>query len=356
MTKPTFFVLLLSITFFLSSCIKDGDFGEISKDKGNYFFGKGVFIVNEGNFGQGNGSISFYNFYTNVVYNNIFESVNKRPLGDVPISAEIINNLLYILVNNSGKIEVVNLSDFKSFKTITGFSSPRYLLPIDNKKTYISDLRNDYISVLNIENNTVSKTIKCGKSSDRMLLFENKVFVCNWSEYFVKAPNNTIQVIDAGNDKLIDSIKVGKEPNSLILDKFNRLWVLSSGGYNNEEFPELNCINTSTLQIEKKLIFPNKNQSPTSLCTNISRDTIYFINQNIYRMSVTDDSLPQKPLIMRGQHLFYSMSSSPDNNVLWLSDAIDYNQNGYIYRYTTGGTKIDSIIVGIIPGYFIFTK
>lgn len=356
MKKLILFFAAIFLTFFISSCTKDSDFGEVTTEKGKYIFGKGVFIINEGNYGQGNGSISFYNFYTNIVYNGIFESINMRPLGDVPVSAEIINNLLYIIVNNSGKIEVVNLSDFKSLKTISGLNSPRYLLPISNQKTYISDLRSNSLSVLNNEDNNVIKTIYCGKSTDRMLLFNNRVFVCNWSEYYIKAPNNTIQVIDALTDKLIDSVKVGKEPNSLALDKYNRLWVLSSGGYNNDEFPELNCINAYTLQIEKKIIFPNKNQSPTSLCINNTGDTIYFINQNIYRMSVNDNKLPLNPFIFRGKRLFYNLMTTPNNNYLWLSDAIDYNQNGFIYKYSPDGTVTDSVRTGIIPSYFLFTK
>jgi len=356
MQKKYFFPLLILVFFAFFSCTKDKNFGEVNTENNSYLYGKGVFIVNEGNFGQGNGSISFYNFFSKKVYNGIFESINKRPLGDVPISAEVINNLLYIVVNNSGKIELVDPSDFRSLKTITGLNSPRYLLPVSNQKTYISDLRSNYINVLNNETNTIIKAIYCGKSTDRMILSDNKVFVCNWSEYYIKAPNNTIQVVDIYDDKLVDSIKVGKEPNSLVLDKFNRLWVLSSGGYNNEEFPELNCINSNTLQIEKKFVFPSKNQSPNSLCINKTGDTIYYINQNVYRLSINDNSLPSSPFINKGQHLFYAIKTSIDNYDLWVSDAIDYNQNGFIYLYSPNGIVIDSLRAGIIPSYFLFTK
>jgi YVTN family beta-propeller protein len=189
-----------------------------------------------------------------------------------------------------------------------------------------------------------------------MLLYQNKVFVCNWSEYFIKAPNNTIQVIDAVTDRLIDSVKVGKEPNSMVFDKYNRLWVLSSGGYNNEEYPELNCLNPNTLQIEKKLTFPSKIQSPSSLCINKTGDTLYYINQHIYCMSVDDNTLPANPFILRKQRLFYSIAFSPDKNNLWVSDAIDYTQNGFVYWYSTEGDVIDSVRTGIIPGYFCFTR
>lgn len=340
----------------LLSCSKDKEFGEVNTENTDYIYGKGVFIVNEGNYTNGNGSVSFYNFYTNKIYNGIFDAANKRPLGDVPVSMEIMNGLLYIVVNNSGKIEVVNPDDFKWIKTITGLSSPRFIMPVSSKKAYISDLRSAYISVLDLQTNSITKKIYCGKSTDRMLKYNNRVFVCNWSEYYVKVPNNTVQVIDCDNDLLIDSVKVGKEPNSMVVDKQNRLWVLSSGGYNNEEIPELNCINISNLQPEKKILFASKYLSPASLCTNQTKDSLWYISNNIYCMSINDNQLPATPIINKQHRMFYSMEVSAPNSELYVSDAIDYNQNGYIYRFTSNGSVIDSLHAGIIPGYFCFTK
>lgn len=346
-------IILLGIVL-LFSCSKDKNFGEVNTEDTDYRYGKGVFIINEGNYSNGNGSVSFYNLYTNKMYNGIFDASNKRPLGDVPISSEIINGLIYVIVNNSGKVEVVKPEDFKSLKTITGFASPRFILPINNKKAYVSDLRSNYISVIDLESNTISKKIYCGKSTDRMLKYNNKVFVCNWSSYYVNAPNNSIQVIDSDIDCLIDSVIIGKEPNSLVLDNQNRLWVLSSGGYNNEEYPELNCINTNSLKIEKKIQFASKNLSPQSLCINQKGDTIWYLNNNIYCMSINDNYLPLFPIIYKRNHLFYAMTVNSQNNELYISDAIDYNQNGYFYRFSAAGIVIDSLRAGIIPGYFCF--
>lgn len=347
---------IVILLIFILSCSKDKEFGEVNTENTDYIYGKGVFIVNEGNYTNGNGSVSFYNFFTNKIYNGIFDAANKRPLGDVPVSMEIINGLIYVVVNNSGKIEVINPDDFKSVKTINGFTSPRFILAIDNNKAYVSDLRSNFISVIDLETNTITKKIYCGKSTDRMVKYNNKVFVCSWSEYYLKAPNNTVQVIDAVTDQLIDSVMVGKEPNSMVLDKQNRLWVLSSGGYNNEEIPELNCINTNSLQVEKKILFANKYLSPVSICINQSKDSLWYINNNIYCISINDNQLPVTPVIYKKNRLFYSMEVNAPSSELIISDAIDYNQNGYVYRFMSNGTVIDSLRAGIIPGYFCFTK
>ena len=67
----------LAITV-LSSCKKD-NIDEIYV-AGNYE--DGYFVTNEGNFGTGNGSISFVDEY-GAVENDVFASINSFALGDV---------------------------------------------------------------------------------------------------------------------------------------------------------------------------------------------------------------------------------------------------------------------------------
>ncbi len=355
MKKKILYILsCICVIVAFTNCHKDDNFGEVNTETSGYVEGKGVFIVNEGNYTQGNASISFYNFYTRKVFNSIFYVKNKRPLGDVAISMNKINGLAYIVVNNSGKIEVVNPEDFSAVKTITGLVSPRFILAVNDQKAYISDLRSPFLSILNLKTNTISGSISCGKSTDRMLKVGNHVFVCNWSEYYLPHPNNTVMIINSDNDQLIDSIIVGKEPNSMVVDKNNKLWVLSSGGYNNETFPELNCINIQNFQIEKTIAFPNKYLSPQSLCINKTGDSLFYINNHIYKMSVNENQLPLNPIIFKQNHLFYALSVNPENNELFISDVIDYNQNGLVFRFSSDGSIIDSAKVGIIPGYFCY--
>ena len=140
----------------------------------------------------------------------------------------------------------------------------------------------------------------------------------------------------------------------MVVDKNNKLWVLSSGGYNNEMFPELNCINTNSLQIEKTLTFQSKYLSPEGLCSNKTADSLFYINNHIYKMSVNDNQLPISPIIYKNYHLFYALAMDPGNNELYISDAIDYNQNGFVFRYATNGMGLDSARMGIIPGFFCF--
>ncbi|HRN42736.1 MAG TPA: hypothetical protein PK649_11780, partial [Vicingus sp.] len=187
-----------------------------------------VLIINEGTFGWTNASISLYNKENNNVNQNVFKNANNGTnLGDVAQSFLQINDKGYIVVNNSNKIEVVNISDFTSLATITGFNSPRYMLKINDSKAYVTDLYSNSIQIVNLNSNTISGNISVQGWTEQLVLLNDTAYVCDMT-------NNNILIINTITDVLIDSIKVGISPNSLVIDKNKKLWVMCSGGFNEE--------------------------------------------------------------------------------------------------------------------------
>ena len=101
---------------------------------------RGVFICNEGNFMFGNASLSFYNPDSFSVYNQIFFNANRFPPGDILQSMTILDSLGFLVINNSGKILVINTFSFRHIATIGDFNSPRYIEIIDHHKAYVLSL------------------------------------------------------------------------------------------------------------------------------------------------------------------------------------------------------------------------
>ena len=99
-----------------------------------------VLIGCEGNFGWGNASLSSYNPTTNNTTNQVFSGVNGFSLGDVLQDLTEANGKLYITMNNSGKIVVIDTSDYTFLGEITGLTSPRYFKALNDATGYVSDL------------------------------------------------------------------------------------------------------------------------------------------------------------------------------------------------------------------------
>jgi DNA-binding beta-propeller fold protein YncE len=347
------FKLLFLISLWLTVGCTDPDGEEQNTDQLTFKNQKGVFVLNEGNFMQGNGSISFCPLKNDSIVNDIFYSANQLPTGDVIQSMVILANEAWIVANNSGKVEVVDLATFKQKASISGFSSPRYLLPVSDDVIYLSDLYTPQVYILNLKTRQVLDSIAVQKPVERMLKIGSKVFMLNWTSYGGYT-NNTLLVINTQTHTVVDSLIIAKEPNSMVVDKEGKLWVLCSGGFLHEEPAALVRIDPEALSIEKTMVFQDMDASPSQLCINAMADTLYFLNKDVFRMQFAEGLLPELPFVKATHNLFYGLGVCPSNSHVYVSDAIDYQQNGLVYRYSPKGELIYKIKAGIIPASFIF--
>ena len=361
-----FFLLLV----LFSGCMKDNslyDFRRLDV----YKKGSAVFVVNEGNFMYGNASLSYYNPETGEVLNDIFFNTNALPLGDVATSMTIRDSLGYVVVNNSGKIYVININTFKYVGKITGLISPRNIYFVSDNRAYVTDLYAKAITIVNPKTFQVTGHISIDNhnpefyqhSSEQMVFLGKYAFVNSWSY------DDQVLVINTLTDRLVDSITVVKQPNSMVLDRNNKLWVLSDGGYKGSAYGQdtaaLTRIDPVSRKVERVFRFPDLGASPTGLCTNAAGDSLFFLYNSwagghvsyagVYAMNVNARKLPDKPLIPQKNHLFYGLGIDPVSGKIYVSDARDFLSRGEVYVYLRGGIGLsDSLKVGIIPGSFCF--
>lgn len=344
MNKLIAFILF---TFLLSSCKKDPVKEEPSPGQtADFVSGAGVFVLNEGNFTFGNAKVSYYNFSNTSVTPDVFHSANGRPLGDVCQSMQVINGKGYIVMNNSAKIEVVSMIDFKSTGTITGFTSPRYILAVSSSKGYVTDLYSGSVKIVNFSAGQVTGTVSCPGWTEQMVMSGDNVFVTNHDK-------GKVYVINSLNDQLTDSIVVTKGANSILEDNNGKIWVLCSGESSSGINGALYKIDPLTNTVENTFPFPAGN-SPWRLTKNALSDTLYYLNNGVNKMWTGTSSLPASPLIAQGSRSFYGLGINPANGQIYVSDAIDYVQSGRVYIYNSTGILISDFSAGIIPGDFYF--
>jgi len=186
-------------------------------------FQKGVFITNEGNFNSGNASVTFYDLETQAVQEKIFETANNQQLGDVLQSMTVIEDKAYLVLNNSQKVEVVNLNDFSSVGTIGDLITPRYLTPIDATTAYVSDIFGAAISVVDLTSQQEMAKIPFGSASEEMVKIGNEMFVAQPSlSINTKKSSNQIFVINTNTNQVTDSIQVGYNPSEIEVDQRSR--------------------------------------------------------------------------------------------------------------------------------------
>jgi YVTN family beta-propeller protein len=303
--------------------------------------GQGVFITCEGNFMFGNSSVHYWKTGDTTCSGDLFQAANNRPLGDVCQSITVIGNRGYLVVNNSGKVEVVRMDDFSSVATINGFTSPRYLLPVSSTKAYVSDLYANRIAVVDLNSNQLTGSVPLIGQSGKMILYNGEVFVTN-------SESNKLYVINAQTDVLTDSIVLADGASSIVQDAAGKLWVLCSGNWQGTSAGMLVRINPATHQTEQSWSLPPASGAK-ELCINPQGTTLYFLQNGVRAMLTTDQQLPAQPFIAQGTRNYYALNCLP-NGELMLSDAVDFVQRSYVYRYSASGTELQHVRAGINAG------
>lgn len=369
--KLKWIILLTSFILLCGSCMDDDDWYGLNNLQVKYDTilnnniqqQAGLFIINEGNFMYDNASLSYYLIDSMKLLNDVFYRTNGTPLGDVAQSMVIRDSLGYIVVNNSSKIYVINIHTFEYEGKITGLTSPRYMHFISDRKAYVTDLYAGAITIVDPLTRDITGYIDVKNPAsefnqhptEQMVQYGKYVFTNCWSY------DNKILVIDSETDRVVDSIGVPRQPNSLVIDRFKKIWVLCDGGFEgsphgNEE-PALVRIDAETLETEYTIRF-GLNEHPSALTINGSGDTLYFLNRHAYRHMVLSENLPEicieSPYTTNVPGGYYGLGVDPWSGDIYVGDAIDQVQRGVIYRYRPDGTMVDTFKTGISPGFFCF--
>lgn len=315
----------------------------------------GLFICCEGNYQYGNATLSFYDPITKEVQNDIFRKSNSFKLGDVVQSMTMYGDRAWIIVNNSHVMFSVNPNTCQEIGRITGFTSPRYVCFISEEKAYVSQLWDNRIFIINPRNYSVTgyidipdMTMQTG-STEQMVLKDGYVYCTCWSY------QNRVIKIDSKTDEVVSTLEVGSQPTSIVVDKNGYLWTLTDGGFDGSEtgqnIPQLVKINTSDFTIAAIYKFDIED-SPSELNISGDGETLYWLNDDVWSLSVDNsDAIPVKVVDSKGT-LYYGLTVSPDNGDIYVADAVDYQQNGTVYRYSGRGELIDYFTVGVTPGAF----
>jgi hypothetical protein len=342
---------IFAILILFAGCKKNND------NNPSGAFANCIFIINEGPYQTGSGSISAFNRETLEVTDDLFETENGRPLGNIVQSMTVYQDKAFIVVNNSNKIEVVNLEDFKSVATIENLKLPRYFIGFDNNKGYVS-CWDSTVKVINLVDYSIITSIQTGSGPDEMILAGDRLFVINSGGYNV---DSTVSVIRTDDEEPFVLLEVGDRPSGIQKDADGNIWILCSGkGWNGFPAPgdtpaKLVCIDPVSIEIIKEIPFPDSENHPDNLVIDENGTSLYYNHpEGIFSFSIHDSTLDTQPLISWNT-MFYGLGYDKETEMIMATDPLDYSQNGWVYRFNaTDGTTVDSFMVGVIPNGFWF--
>lgn len=317
---------------------------------------EGIYVVNEGNFNNNNGSITLFNPDEQKTVQNYFSNNNEWSLGDVVQDLSFYEDKGFIVVNNSQKVEVVKKETFESIGVIEGLSYPRQFLGIDDNKGYITNGSsatgaNGNVLVIDMSDYAVIDTIEVGKGPESMVKYENSVYVANSGGY---SADNTVSVINTDNDEVTKTIDVKDIPTDIIKDDNDNLWVYckglgswQDGGPTNSHLVKINTSDNSTTDFDIGKVTSYGNYL---MAAGPDNESIYYTGADgIYKIKISANSVPETPFI---ETIPYGLDVNPENGNIYCM--VSGESSGYAIRYDNESNLIDSTKVGISPNAAVF--
>ncbi|MGL5690316.1 MAG: DUF5074 domain-containing protein [Bacteroidales bacterium] len=344
-------LLGLSLISILSSCTDPVEYKTPIPARSDMRF----LVLNEGQFGQNTASVSCVD-YQNEATNDLFRTVNNRPLGDVAQSMAEIDDKYYFVLNNSRKIEVVMSKDMVSYATITLPEGivPAYITYLGGDSIVLGERdlldRSGKLYIIDIAQRKTRRSLDIG-SATQCVETGGKLFI----------PGNQLRVLDLGRME-VDKMREIKdsEGNSittngdaqLVKDANNHLWTLTAN--------KLICVDVVKEKVLKEILLNDFTIEWNSrLGISKAKNILYFTarkgaSEGVAKLAITDSNAPSDLIFSYSgkvkQQYNFAVSHEGEDTFL-ICDATDFSSRGFVYEYSNQGELLNSFEVGITPQY-----
>ena len=300
---------------------------------------KTVLILNEGGFNQNNSTLYKYDLSTGEYKIDYFNSVNKRGLGDVGNDMILYGSKLYIVMNVSGTIEIVDPSTGTSLKQIEMKNDdinkePRFITSYEGK-IYVTSTADNTVTRIDTTTLNVEASVTVGMDPEEIVASNGKLYVANsggWSGF-----NNTISIIDISSFEVIKEVEVGLNPVNLDTDRKGNVYISTLGNYYDVPgvFQKYNPITETVTTIEeitnsgKFLIHDNKAYIIQGSYGNPYSVLVYDCEKEevITNNFITDDTQIE---------IIYSISVDDKTGDIFIMES-DYIVDGSVYCFDKEG-------------------
>ncbi len=341
-------VLVFFFAFFILACSDDEDCCS-TVESGD------VFIVSEGQFTQGNATLDIYNTTSDLVQVGAFAIKNSRPLGDILNSITFFDDRAFLIVNNSQRIEVIREDDYSSIATITeNLNSPRFGV-IVQEKLYVSELFSPQVHVFDANSYSALGSITTPQPVEEMVVHDNLIFAT--ATAFL-APLHHVYIMDVNAMTVIDSIEVGGNPNAIVKDAQDNIWVMCNGFVMDTTIVEnqgLYRINPVSRTVEGSMEFENMFPTyPGRLVLDPSDGRTLYMDRpgGIARMDIQDTEVPSSNFISTSS--VYGLGIHPQSGFIFVGDANDFVSPGALRIFDKNGNLVSAHTTGVSPARFYF--
>ena len=316
----------------------------------------GMLVLNEGLFQLNNSSLTWVDLASGTENNEFFTQKTGRLLGDTGNDMKRYGGKIYIVVNVSSTIEVLDAFTGKPVKQVSMLNGsvskqPRSIAFYGNK-AFIPCF-DGYVDVLDTASLEIVQRIAVGTNPESIAIDGQRAFVTNSGGLNTPVMDSTVSVIDVNALTEITKITVGKNPGAIVSDGQGSIYVVARGNYSSIP-SRMKKISASALTVTATYPFdagglemiPGNYMLVSYTGTQASQVGLF----NTGSGTLEDPSL----LDLSNVQMLYSVQYNAASNRIYVLDAMGYTNTGYIRVYNMSGNYINSYHVGLNPNSILF--
>ena len=334
-----------------------------------------LFILNEGGMGSNNSTLDFLRFEDGKYILSAFSKMNPdvgAGLGDVGNDIAIHGKEAWIVVNNSGIVEVVSADDETEIATVT-VPTPRNIA-FDDNYAYVTSWAGAYITYgadysitdsknpkgqvyrINLKTKKAEGSVEVGYQPEGIACYNGKLYVANSGGISSQLPplysyDNTVSIIDAASFKVEKTVEVQVNLKNVYSDGKGNIYVTTLGNYWD--------VHSGLYMLTASAPASVKHIDDYVSISALNGDTVYCIGTDsefdwsathVYSAwSVTGGS--KKALSLNLSDATPYGLAVLDADTFFVGDAGDYFNPGSVSCYYKGSKKW-SVTAGVCPGHF----
>ena len=361
--------VLLMGTAVMTSCDPAEDYPETYLQ----VYSTGAYVVNSGNmYSNIESSLTAIDYASSTVTQNVFKAANGRTLGNTANDGIVYGNKIYLAVDQSNTIEVIDKKTKQSIKQIETTellgkaegADPRHIIA-DGGKVYFTTY-GGYVAAVDTTDFALQKKWKVGNYPEGLVIGNGNLYVAN-SNY--GAGGGNISCINLSNDNVETKNIEGVNNPTSIYYAAGLLYVLDNQYYD----ASYNAYGENTLRTvefaqgkSQKVADGNYAACVTPGATTTARTSVEEVRPYFFVLNAPFGGTPSVSVLAAGSTQAQTMTLSempvspcgifadPLNGHIFVlsyrlgdSGYADYNGNGYVVEYDSTGQKLHEYETGV---------
>lgn len=336
-------------------------------------YSTGAYVVNSGNmYSNIESSLTAIDYASSTATQNVFKTANGRSLGNTANDGIVYGNKIYLAVDQSNTIEVIDKKTKQSIKQIKTTdllgkaegAEPRHI-SADGGKVYFTTY-GGYVAAVDTTSFALQKKWQVGSYPEGLVIAHGNIYVAN-SNYGKGGGN--ISCINLSNDKVETKNIEGVNNPTSIYYASNVLYVLDNQYYD----ASYNAYGENALRAvsfaegkSQKVADGNYAVCVTPGATTTARTSVEVVRPHFFVLNTPYGGTPSVSVFVAGSTQAQAMTLSempvspcgifadPLNGHIFVlsykmgdNGYADYNGNGYVVEYDSAGQKQHEYATGV---------